>query len=221
MQVIFTPVFGMAVCIKVIQIWRVWHDSYQMLLWVQDLTRLNAYSGAFNKWHDRAKKYDKCVIPAVLDVFLYSWHLAHLSRSSQSPAYIKFIDKQKAVAGLSCAHKLAWVQDLALSSIVTFTHDGFKWRLSKPVTKKEPVSPEIIKGLISPYILLKGNNPWNLMNSRTVTMCVIAYICWFPLILRICQYKIKILNFHRIWSPYLHTFEQNWHLQRRAKCCHQ
>ena len=32
----------------------------------------NAYSGAFNKWHDRAKKYDKCVIPAVLDVFLYS-----------------------------------------------------------------------------------------------------------------------------------------------------
>ena len=129
---------------------------------------VNAYSGAFNRWRDWATKYDKSVIPAdPLDVSLY---LVHLSRSSQSPAPI-----DKAVAGLSWAHKLAGVPDPTLSTIVTFTHDGFKRRLSKPVTKKEPVTPEIIKGLISSYILPKGFNPLNLMNIRTVTMCVIAY----------------------------------------------
>ena len=120
-----------------------------------------------NKWTEWAAKYSKCVIPAnPIDISLC---LTHLSHSALSPAPIT-----KAVTAIAWAHKLAGMPDPS-SSIVSFTHEGLKRTFAKPIQKKEPITAQIIKDLVASCIPEGQFELSNLMNIRTVTMCVIAY----------------------------------------------
>ena len=95
----------MAVCINVIQ--SLARQLPDVVIGARADSTANAYSGAFNKWHDWPTKYNKCVIAAdARCVPLFMTFSAFMSLIAITCSYIKFIDKQKAVAGLS-SHKLA------------------------------------------------------------------------------------------------------------------
>ena len=97
-----------------------------ILLSARAESTVNCYSGPVNKWNEWALKYGKCAIPA--DPFDVSLYLVHLSHSARSPAPIT-----KAISAISWAHKLAGVKDPANCSTVTFTLEGLKRKLSKPI----------------------------------------------------------------------------------------
>ena len=101
------------------------------------------------------------------DVALY---LAHLGQSCKSPSPII-----QAVAALSWAHKVAGLSDPSSESIVSLTAEGLKRSLARPVSKKKPISPETLKQMVNLYIGQDGHSVSNLMNLRTVTMCLLAY----------------------------------------------
>ena len=140
----------------------------EVMLRARATSTVGAYSGALRKWIDWASKYSKVSIPA--DPFDLALYLVYLSKSSKSPAPIT-----KAVAAISWAHKLAGADDISSSSIVSYTAEGIKRSLAKPVTKKDPISIDTLKHLVDKYIGVNGHNVSNLLNLRTVTMCLVSY----------------------------------------------
>jgi hypothetical protein len=148
---------------------------------------VRSYAGAFRRWKDWAQKYRKPVIPAVaFDVSLY---LVHISHSCKSPAPII-----KAVSAISWAHKLAGAIDPNLSNIVKSTSEGLKRKLCKPINKKEPITADILKQIVDLHIGHAGMNQCNLLNIRTVTMCLVAY-AGFLRFDELANIKLKHLTF--------------------------
>ena len=70
----------------------------------------------------------------------------------------------KAISAISWAHKLAGVEDPTKSSVVTFAYEGLKRKLAKPISKKEPVTTDIINQLVSTYLPEGVFNVENLSN---------------------------------------------------------
>ena len=130
------------------------------------------YSGAVQKWTEWASKYNRSAIPA--EPFDVSMFLVHLSHSARSPAPLT-----RAIAAISWAHKLAGVADPTKSSLVGCTYEGLKRKLAKPINKKEPITTDIIHQLVAKYLPNEQFTIDNLMNLRTVTMCVVAFAGFF------------------------------------------
>ncbi|XP_072033364.1 uncharacterized protein [Amphiura filiformis] len=158
-----------------------------VMLGARAKSTVSAYSGAMNRWTDWANKYGKCVLPAdSVDIALY---LTHLSQTATSPAPIT-----KAVSGLSWAHKMAGVPDPTSASMVLFTHEGLKRKLSKPIVKKEPITSQMIRDLVDAYVPEGRRGVQNLMNIRTVTMCLVAYSAFLRFD-ELSEIKLRHLNF--------------------------
>ena len=75
-----------------------------------------------------------------------------------------------AVYSISWAHEIAGYPDPCKSSLVKQIKQGVIRKVGKPVTPKEPLTPEDIKLIVQVY----GNGS-NLIDLRFVTMCLIGY----------------------------------------------
>ena len=147
------------------------------------------YSGAFMKWCKWADKYGKQRIPA--NSFYVSLYLISLSHSANSPAPII-----KAIAAISWAHKLAGSDDPGLSHMVRSTVEGLKRKLASPCVKKEPITADIMHKLVDFHC--KDISVKNLLNVRTVTMCLVAFAGFlrFDELAKIKRGHISFCNSH-------------------------
>jgi integrase len=78
---------------------------------------------------------------------------------------------QTAVHAITWAHSLAGYTDPCDSVLVRTIKEGAIRETSKPVTKKEPITPEHLKTLVS---TLRGDFK-NLYNLRTLCMCLLGF----------------------------------------------
>ena len=92
---------------------------------------------------------------------LYKICIAKESKSSS-----KF---QSAIHAISWAHKLAGFKDLCISTLVQLTKEGAIRYTSKPVVKKEPITPDHLK------LLVQGYRSDNLFNMRTLSIGLLGF----------------------------------------------
>lgn len=123
------------------------------------------YSRAFLRWKEWAgQKSEVVCFPAnSVQVSLYLTYLIQKSTSS-SPV-------EEAVNAISWAHQLACVSDPTKSDMVKHVLAGAKRILAHRITKKEPITPEILAQLVDKFA---GENA-DLGNLRIVTWCLIGY----------------------------------------------
>jgi len=95
-----------------------------------------------------------------------SLYLIHVSESSKSSSKINEI-----VYSVSWAHRLAGLADPCKSDLVNFVREGSHRKVGHLVTKKEPVTPEILSKIVHNY----GNENCDLKNVRVATICLLCY----------------------------------------------
>ena len=95
------------------------------------------YGGAFISWCTWADKYGKSNLPA--DPYHISLYFIHISHTAITQAPIS-----KACSAIAWAHKLSGFSDPCSSPLVTQAVEGLKWKLATPVSKKDPISAEIL-----------------------------------------------------------------------------
>ena len=92
----------------------------------------------------------------------------YISSLVQEGASVSKIDQ--AVYSIAWAHQIAGLDSPCDSVLVKNIVEGARKQLSKPIIKKEPITPEILHRLVSEF----GHNN-NLYDKRIVTMCLIGY----------------------------------------------
>ena len=92
-------------------------------------------------------------------------YIIHLAQDHKSSSVI-----HSSLQAISWAHSLAGFKDPCDSVLVKTTKEGAIRETSKPVTKKEPISPEHLKLLVKTF----GKDD-NLYNLRTLCMCLLGF----------------------------------------------
>jgi hypothetical protein len=119
-----------------------------------------------------------------------SIYLIYVAETAKSGSKIDQI-----VYGISWAHKLAGLKNPCQSDLVNFVREGAHRKIGHMITKKEPITPDILKKIVCTY----GNKHCNLKDLRIASMCLICYSGFFT-IFRIS--KFEEIRYH-IFS-YLH-----------------
>ena len=124
------------------------------------------YYYAFMRWTKWASAHgitkDNFLPASGLHVALY---LANLVQSANTPSPII-----SAFYGLRWAHSLAGKPSPTDSALVRNTLDAAKRRLSGPVNKKEPITPELLEKMYD-ALSVQGT----LYSQITITTCLVAY----------------------------------------------
>lgn len=116
---------------------------------------------AFCKWSDLHKLP---YLPATdISVSLYLIHVSEMSKSSSTINDI--------VYSVSWAHRLAGLTDPCKSDLVNLVREGSHRKVGHLVTKKEPVTPEILSKIVHIY----GNENCDLKNVRIATIFLLCY----------------------------------------------
>ena len=124
------------------------------------------YRYAFNifcKWCNNFKTVISSLPASDTHVAMY---LIHLAKTSKSASKI-----QCAIHAISWAHNLAGIQDPCESSLVQSVKEGVLRECSKPVVKKEPVTPEILNKIVDKF----ASKDASLSDLRTATICLLGY----------------------------------------------
>ena len=115
----------------------------------------------WNKW---------CVLNSIqalpgsdINVALY---LINLSESAKSSSRIT-----EAFYAISWAHRLAGVPDPSKSDLVITVKERALRILGHLITKKEPITPDILKNIV----LLYGNDRSNLKDVRVACLCLLCF----------------------------------------------
>ena len=98
--------------------------------------------------------------------FYVSLYLIHLSKTFHSAAKV-----HEAIYAISWAHNLAGLPDPCQSQLLKSVKDGALKMTSKPVVKKDPITPDILQNLVLKY----GQATSNLYDLRITCMCLLAY----------------------------------------------
>ncbi|KAK3083764.1 hypothetical protein FSP39_002804, partial [Pinctada imbricata] len=96
----------------------------------------------------------------------FSLYIIHLFQEFKSASKI-----EEAVCTISWAHSLAGLENPCQSSLVKQCREGAIRETSKPIVKKEPISPEHLLILVEKY----GQDSCNLSDLRFITMCLLGY----------------------------------------------
>lgn len=127
------------------------------------------YKSGFTQWRKWCKNFDGIsVIPA--NDFSISLFLVSLIQTSCHYSKIEEI-----VFSLSWCHKMAGFTDPCKSFLVQSIRSSAKRLLSRPVNKKEPITPAILEKLVDKY----GHSECSLIDLRLLTMCLIGYAGFF------------------------------------------
>lgn len=98
---------------------------------------------------------------------------------------------QLATHSISWAHQLAGLKDPCESALVKLTKEGAIRETSKPVVKKEPITPDHLKLLARRY---KSNN---LYKMRTLCMCLLGF-AGFLRFSELANIKLSDLSFDNV-----------------------
>ena len=120
----------------------------------------------FRKWCESFNPVVTALPASDLHVSLYLAHLTNGGSAAQ-------IDE--AITSIGWAHNVAGLSNPCLSSLVSSIREGGKRLTCHPVSKKEPITPEILNALVTLY----GRSDVNLVNLRIVTMCLIGFAGFF------------------------------------------
>ncbi|XP_062621054.1 uncharacterized protein LOC134282664 [Saccostrea cucullata] len=123
------------------------------------------YRYAFNtfcKWCSSFNPGIQSLPASENNVALYIIHLAKQCKSSGTI--------HSAIHAISWAHSLAGYIDPCDSALVKTVKEGAVRETSKPVIKKEPITPEHLKTLVSTF-----GEDGNLYNLRTLCMCLLGF----------------------------------------------
>ena len=93
-------------------------------------------------------------------------YLIHLAKTFGSAAKLN-----EAIYAIGWAHKLAGYPDPCKSPLVDSVKDGGLRMTSKPVVKKDPITPEILCNIVNRY----GTSSSDLSDLRISCMCLLAY----------------------------------------------
>ena len=132
-------------------------------------TTARKYAGGFSRWKRWAStKPEIALFPAKpVHVALY---LAYLIQKCNTASPV-----EEAVNALSWTHTLACVEDPTQHPLVKQVLDGAKRILAHKVSKKEPITPEILKALFDKF----ANKSASLSDIRTLTIIFLGYAGFF------------------------------------------
>ena len=92
-------------------------------------------------------------------------YLRHLAETTGSKATV-----EEAVYSMTWAHNLASVPSPTENSLVTTTLEGLRRALAKLVSKKEPITADILKAMVA-----DTNEHPTLSNVRLTAACLLAF----------------------------------------------
>ena len=124
------------------------------------------YRYAFDAWCRWCNLSPQNVKTLPASDFYVSLYLIHLSKTFHSAAKV-----HEAIYAISWAHNLAGLPDPCQSQLVKSVKDGALKMTSKPVVKKDPITPDILQNLVLKY----GQATSNLYDLRITCMCLLAY----------------------------------------------
>ena len=109
------------------------------------------------------------------------------------------------VYGISWAHKLAELKNPCQFDLVNFGREGAHRKIGHMITKKEQITPDILKKIVCTY----GNTNCNLKDLRIASMCLICYsgfirfselvnlrrsdITFFPTYIKLFVVKVRLI----------------------------
>nr|XP_034331422.1 integrase/recombinase xerD homolog [Crassostrea gigas] len=123
------------------------------------------YRYAFNTFCKWCNSFNPLITPLPASETNVALYIIHLAKQYKSLGKI-----HSAAHAISWAHSLAGYVDPCDSILVKNIKEGAIRETSKPVTKKEPITPEHLKALVSTF----GKND-NLYNLRTLCMCFLGF----------------------------------------------
>ena len=127
---------------------------------------VKSYFSAFKRWKNWALSHgipeSECLPAKDIHVALY---LACLVQQSHSPGPVTL-----AFYGIKWAHSIISVPSPTDSYLVKNVLEGGRRRLSRPVTKKEPITPVLLEKMYDKLFV-----PGNLYNQRTICACLLSY----------------------------------------------
>ena len=125
------------------------------------------YRYAFDAWCNWCKTFSNQQIQALpASDYYVSLYIVHLSKTFKSSSKIN-----EAVYAISWAHKLAGFSDPCQSFLVKSVKEGGLRSTAQPVCKKEPITPEILKSLVSIF----GTKNSSLADLRIASMCLLSF----------------------------------------------
>lgn len=122
------------------------------------------YNYAFRSWCSWCKIHDSINCMPATDYHV-SLYIIYLMQSNCSTSKI-----EEVLYSIAWAHSIAGYDNPCASNLVLNVAEGAKRQLSRPCSKKEPITPDILKKLVEQF----GSNN-SLYDKRIVTMCLIAY----------------------------------------------
>ena len=109
--------------------------------------------------------------PIEADPYHISLYLVYLSHTCSSSAPII-----SAISAISWAHRIAGANDPTQMPLVKYTSEGLKRSLAKPIEKKEPITPAILRDIVDMQLKQSSEiTVADLSSLRTVAMCLLAY----------------------------------------------
>lgn len=124
------------------------------------------YRYAFNLWMKWCQSQSPKVQHFPATDFNVSIYLIYLSKQFNSVAKVN-----EAFYAISWAHEISGTENPCHSSLVVSVLEGARRISAKPVTKKEPITSDILQKIVKRYG--KGNS--SLPNIRISCMCLLSY----------------------------------------------
>ena len=127
-----------------------------------------SYTLGFKKWLKWVQKFKFQPFPVNKKHLML--FIAELTEESVSVAVLNNI-----LYSISWVHNKADLEDPCKSNLISKMRLGAKKMLSKPISKKDPISPDMLKTTVSYF----GQEKKNLMNWRFICMCLLGYYGFF------------------------------------------
>ncbi|CAG2191767.1 unnamed protein product [Mytilus edulis] len=148
-------------------------------------TTVSKYIGYFKRFVLWTRKYSEITSILPCNELHVSLYLQHLIDNSSHYSVV-----EAAFYGIKWAHHIAGVKNPCDSDFVRSILDASKRMLSRPIQKKTPVDPDIMKKLFNFY----NKKSRSLKDLRLLCMCDLAYTGFFRYN-ELCNIKAKHISF--------------------------
>lgn len=127
---------------------------------------LRKYRYAFKSWINWCRSQNPKIQHIPATDYHVSLYLIHLSKQFNSVSKVN-----EAFYAISWAHNISGTDNPCHSSLVVSVLEGARRITSKPVTKKEPITPKILQRIVERY----GSSRNSLPDIRISCMCLLSY----------------------------------------------
>ena len=152
---------------------------------------MKKYLGAFRRWKAWATSHQLVPVPARPHEFVL--YLQYLAEETSSKSAV-----EEACNALSWVHSSA---EITVDPFVKATLEGLQWTLAKPVTKKEPITTEMLEAMVR-----DTKSSGSLSDLRLATTCLLdfaGFLRFDELInLRPCDFQLQadMMSIHIVRS---------------------